>query len=605
MQPPENTGTLLGLGAKYCIEQSRPQLDMTQSIYRFTRSIRLRYWLLAKGDSGNEPPEANSDPSYIPSLYVQSKWNPPTVDGGTIENRMLDFATHIEQASKTLTKQPPQFNLTREQHQLMKLLQSDDRFIVCQTDKNLGPAVIERDAYIRLTLKDHLSDETTYQLLSTEERDTILSTTRQRYVQMLAHHSKSLRKAEKTYFERSMKLHDYRTPLFYITMKVHKTPLKSRPVTSTVNSLSNVFSKWLDYRMKELIPLSKSHLRDSYQVLKELKAIGKLPASAKLFTSDAVSMYTNIDPDHGLSAFNQWFDEYPDEIPSHFPKALFLQVLETVMTTNVFEFGDTNWLQLKGTAMGTSCACLYATLYYALHERRQLLAKYSTSLIYYRRFIDDILGIWNGTEAEWANFQIEMNQFGRLRWTTSDLSTEAIFLDLRIKIGPLQHIETVTYQKPMNLFLYIPPSSAHPPGVLKSTIYGNLRRFWLQNSKLTDYIKVTQRFASHLIARGHNSSNISKLFLEAAEKIDKGQCNGNHPQANAKATTASSLFFHVQFHPRGLTRTKIRRVYAKFCEGHTNFNRLTIAYSRPPNLRDALIKSRLRATPDYVVSNYL
>jgi hypothetical protein len=162
---------------------------------------------------------------------------------------MLDFATHIEQASKTLTKhQPPQFNLTKEQHQLMKLLQSDDRFIVCQTDKNLGPAVIERDAYIRLTLKDYLSDKTTYQLLSTEERDTILCTTRQRYIQMLANHRKSLRKAEKTYFERSMKLHDYRTPLFYITMKVHKTPLKSRPVTRTVNSLSNVFSKWLDYR---------------------------------------------------------------------------------------------------------------------------------------------------------------------------------------------------------------------------------------------------------------------------------------------------------------------------------------------------------------------
>jgi hypothetical protein len=132
-------------------------------------------------------------------------------------------------------------------------------------------------------------------------------------------------------------------------------------------------------RLPDLTPLSKSHLRDSYQVLKE----GKIPVSAKVFTSDAVSMYTNIDPDHGLSAFNQWFDEYPNEMPSHFPKALFLQVLETVLTTNVFEFGDTNRLQLKGTVMGTSCACLYETVYYALHERRQLLAKYSMSLIYY------------------------------------------------------------------------------------------------------------------------------------------------------------------------------------------------------------------------------
>jgi hypothetical protein len=26
----------------------------------------------------------------------------------------------------------------------------------------------------------------------------------------------------------------------------------------------------------------------------------------------------------------------------------------------------------------------------------------------------------------------------------------------------------------MNLYLYIPPASAHPPGMLKSIVYGNL-----------------------------------------------------------------------------------------------------------------------------------
>ena len=92
--------------------------------------------------------------------------------------RMLNFATHLERASKRSAEQPPGFNLSREQHKLMKLLlQSDDRFIVCQTNKNLGPAILERDAYIKLTLKDHLSDRSTYQLLSKEESATILTTT--------------------------------------------------------------------------------------------------------------------------------------------------------------------------------------------------------------------------------------------------------------------------------------------------------------------------------------------------------------------------------------------------------------------------------------------
>ena len=39
---------------------------------------------------------------------------------------------------------------------------------------------------------------------------------------------------------------------------------------------------------------------------KKLNNIGKLPKGAKLFTSNAVSMYTNIDTDHGLEIINKW-----------------------------------------------------------------------------------------------------------------------------------------------------------------------------------------------------------------------------------------------------------------------------------------------------------
>jgi hypothetical protein len=39
-----------------------------------------------------------------------------------------------------------------------------------------------------------------------------------------------------------------------------------------------------------------------------------------------------------------------------------------------------------------------------------------------------------------------------------------------------------TYQKPMNLYLYIPPLSAHPPSCFKGLIFGEIRRYWLQNT---------------------------------------------------------------------------------------------------------------------------
>ena len=227
-----------------------------------------------------------------------------------------------------------------------------------------------------------------------------------------------------------------------------------------------------------MIHLSPTYLRDSTQVLDELAALSPLPANARLFSIDAVSMYTNIDTEPALSIFTKWLTEFPTELTNMKP-TLFLPVLKLVMQRNVFQFDNTYWHQMDGTAMGTSTACLYAALYYAYHEKRQLIPKYGHRLLYFKRFINDGLGIWLGeADAEWDSFINEVDNFGKLRWTNTGLMTEVDFLDLTIQIDDHRNVRTKTFCKPMNLFLYIPPRSAHPPGVLRSTILGNLSRFY-------------------------------------------------------------------------------------------------------------------------------
>jgi hypothetical protein len=62
-----------------------------------------------------------------------------------------------------------------------------------------------------------------------------------------------------------------------------------------------------------------------------------------------------------------------------------------------------------------------------------------------------------------------MNNFGALTWKVKELSKSVNFLDLTITIGEDCRIMTKTYEKLMNLYLYIPPALA-----LKSIVYGNL-----------------------------------------------------------------------------------------------------------------------------------
>ncbi|KAL7484851.1 hypothetical protein ACHAW6_010480 [Cyclotella cf. meneghiniana] len=50
------------------------------------------------------------------------------------------------------------------------------------------------------------------------------------------------------------------------------------------------------------------------------------------------------------------------------------------MQHNIMNFGDSYFLQLIGTAMGTSAAVAYANLYFGWHEKETLLPKFCEHL---------------------------------------------------------------------------------------------------------------------------------------------------------------------------------------------------------------------------------
>ena len=56
-------------------------------------------------------------------------------------------------------------NSTNLLHALCFLRHTSD-FVVLKTDKNLGPAILERDIYIQKALAEHLSETTTYRRLT-------------------------------------------------------------------------------------------------------------------------------------------------------------------------------------------------------------------------------------------------------------------------------------------------------------------------------------------------------------------------------------------------------------------------------------------------------
>jgi hypothetical protein len=260
------------------------------------------------------------------------------------------------------------------------------------------------------------------------------------------------------------------------------------------------------------------------------------------------------------------------------------------MSNNIFSFGNTTWLQLSGTAMGTPAACSYATITYGQYENTMILTEFDAQLLYYRGYIDDIFGIWVPPETEkettWKEFKKRINQWGTLEWIIQEPSKKTVFLDLNIELRDTK-INSSTFQKALNLYLYIPPTSAHPPSCLKGLISGEMRRYWLQNDPAS-FETILQRFIIRLTERGHQLQYLLPLFQQAARLI-----NNLHIHKESR-DNRNTLYIHQRYHPRGLQRKDIRDIYDRTLKPFLNFDAMTVAISRPRNLREILTKTPLK-----------
>ena len=191
------------------------------------------------------------------------------------------------------------------------------------------------------------------------------------------------------------------------------------------------------------------------------------------------------------------------------------------MHNKIFEFGDYCFEQLSGCAMGTPAACIYAPIYYAYHDRNTLLPKHKKNLPFFQRFIDNMFSIWTTSDnlSAWKKFK-ENPPFSILEWEVEERTTSVNFLDLTIFINKDHKINNRTYQKAMNHYLYIPPTSSHPLIVIHGMIYVMLRKYDKKNSHRKHYMKTTVILFRRMSACGWYTALLQRIFNDASAQIE-------------------------------------------------------------------------------------
>ena len=382
---PMHLKELFGLGLSYCLQDPLPKSqNVAKTMERLRRDIRRKEYFASEEE---EEEEYHFDPK-IP--HIPSDWDPPTASE-EVESRLDAFEAKLKSLHKGVMNQPKRYNISKDVKKLLQEFKTQKELMAAVTDKNLGIALIPRSLYIERAWADHLRDRETYQEIHPSSLPTELKRMKYligRFTTKCLCGEYPLSEQEKTYFRRLVEnCKDKLISKFYLTLKVHKSPWKTRPVVATCGTIFAGISKWADFQLQKVKHLVPSLIHDCFHVKKQLEDLGELLPGTELFTMDAIAMYTNIDTDHLIDVLEKFLDLFKDELPDNYPTKLVIEAVSLVMRNNIFEFGDCIFKQLIGSAMGTPVAVQTATIYYAYQEITVLLPKYGRHLQYYGRFI--------------------------------------------------------------------------------------------------------------------------------------------------------------------------------------------------------------------------
>jgi hypothetical protein len=610
VSPPKNLRSLLGLGLKFCPTPRFTTYNLNPTLNRFKRDLWLKTFF------AGSPLEANDSKMYVKSSWTPPDWNIPW----GVRQRFKDFQQHLQPLFR---KRRGRHNLLPHQRRALSLLQKSDDLLVVQCDKNLGPAIIEKSTYIGRIFLDHLNDSNIYRYLSAQQLSGFELQLRRLLTDWIERYKGILTKNERQFLRQRLKdsNDDDPFPVLYGTIKIHKTPWTTRPIVSCSGSLLHPLGIWVDRKLQPIARAQRSFFSSSFELKTQLTAL-RLPPSARLFTADAISMYTNIDTPSALRAIRQHLCG-PAADSSNTDMQALCDALRIVMTNNVFTFGDTAWHQLIGTAMGTPPAPPYATIYYALHEET-FLDRFASNILFYRRFIDDVIGIWVVTDPDtdddtFQQFCSIMNDYHSLRWEHGDRSLQVNFMDLTISIRD-GRIQTTLYRKALNLYLYIPPHSAHPPGVLNGLVCGIVHRVFTLCSNYQEALQLCKEFYRRLLVRGYKPQTLRPLFTKAASKALAYTGPSHSPLSTSTATISDSIFFHLRYHPNNPSSSQLQHVWKEQLltprykqplfvirnkdRAPIGIRRMIVAYNRPPNLGNFLSYRNITVQNGPPVSSY-
>eukprot|EP00116_Pleurobrachia_bachei_P000624 sb/3460886/ len=343
-------------------------------------------------------------------------------------------------------------------------------------------------------------------------------------------------------------------PFTYPLFKIHKLTEEQiseglvppiRLVHATRNGPLYRLEKWVSPYLTKLSKeyVGEEFLRDTDELLKQLNGMGELQGNTRVFTLDVQALYPSIRKDLALTAL----DHALSNLRSRDDKAgAVKRFVKCILEETFVTFREVVYTTVEGIPTGNCISRQLADIF--LHwllfvECPRLIPR---EALMWRRFIDDVFGIWRGSERQLANFISSLNRttssYGII-FGDHQFGETVNFLDTSVTIEN-SRIHYRLYRKPTDARDYLKTDSYHPKHVFKSVIFSQMIRVINRNSRESTRLEDLNELKIDLLRSGQLERDLDHFQSKA---VDRAQMLSLGEPGSSKPDTPKSLVFATTF----------------------------------------------------------
>ena len=405
----------------------------------------------------------------------------------------------------------------------------------------------------------------------------------------------------------------FQSPYAYPLFKIHKlssADIKERKIPPIRLVHASKFGPL--YRLEKwvsptLTKVSRSYCRDEYlldtddllaQVNDYNKALELTPFDEReellLFTLDVEALYPSIRKDLALQSLQEALMEDPtvDESTQEAVNT-FVQI---IFGYSYVTFQGKCFRSKDGIPTGGCCSRQLAdcTLHRLIKSIKSEISLWRFIALW-KRFIDDIFGLWRGTEAQFEEFVIELNsacaQYG-IKFGDYSIGTSVNFLDVTLSLNPAGLIDYKLYMKPTDSRLYLRTESFHPSHVFDSVALSQMLRIMNRNSTERGRARDLEKLEEDLERSGHSKTALVKTRERAVER--HGATKTEKPAENSIVCVVN--YFYEIDQLKSILRDADSDI--KHLVGEEV--KIMVAARRCPTIRDNVVKNRQFSKEDII-----